>query len=279
MAISSWNNNASLVWLLLLAEVPTKLRTCLCLGLYWHCEHRGVSDPTLDNRGLRAPPLPTGALLRIKQQWSGARSGVRFEPAEACPLPWRCCRCWAHTAGWCSADSRWRRSHSAAPWNGTRGSRSGPFGCLHFPASWSADRWSTWQPRGTSWRAHSCQCRRNPGRGFADLRDKQIKEGGVGGMRVDRCVASVQEHKVPVEKEWGPQHRVRDSRSQVESSNFAIYQDGAMRSEAKGEIGKKKQRQPLIHTWRTSGLDLNLSNHSKKITLNPQGRAGLQIYF
>lgn len=61
-------------------------------------------------------------------------------------------------------------------------------------------------------------------------------------MRVDRCVASVQEHKVPVEKEWGPQHRVRDSRSQVESSNFAIYQDGAMRSEAKGEIGKKKTK-------------------------------------
>lgn len=38
-------------------------------------------------------------------------------------------------------------------------------------------------------------------RGFADLRDKQIKEGGVGRMRVDRGVASVQEHKVPVEKE------------------------------------------------------------------------------
>lgn len=52
-------------------------------------------------------------------------------------------------------------------------------------------------------------------RGFVDLRDKQIEEGGVGGMRVHRGVASVQEHEVPGQKERGPQHRVRDSRSQV----------------------------------------------------------------
>lgn len=69
-------------------------------------------------------------------------------------------------------------------------------------------------------------------------------------MRVDRGVASVQEHKVPVEKEWGPQHRVRDSGSQVESSHCAIYQDRAMRSEAQGEMEKKtKKKQPLIHAW------------------------------
>lgn len=42
-------------------------------------------------------------------------------------------------------------------------------------------------------------------RGFVDLRHKQIEEGGVGGMRVHRGVASVQEHEVPGEKERGPQ--------------------------------------------------------------------------
>lgn len=76
-----------------------------------------------------------------------------------------------------------------------------------------------------------------------DLRDKQIKEGGVGGMRVHWGVASVQKHKVPGEKEWGPQHRVRDSRSQVESSNFTIYQDRAMRFETKGKVKKKKKEE------------------------------------
>lgn len=43
-------------------------------------------------------------------------------------------------------------------------------------------------------------------RGFVDLRDKQIEEGGVGGMRVHRGVALVQEHEVPGQKERGPQH-------------------------------------------------------------------------
>lgn len=99
-------------------------------------------------------------------------------------------------------------------------------------------------------------------REFVDLRDKQIKEGGVGGMRVHWGVASVQEHKVPGDKEWGPQHRVRDSRSQVESSNFTVYQDRAMRFETKGKVKKKKRRRrSLIHTSWTSTLNLNLSNH------------------
>lgn len=81
--------------------------------------------------------------------------------------------------------------------------------------------------RGTSWRAHSCRrMKKNPVRGFSDLRDKQIKEGGVGGLWVDRGVASVQENKVPVEKEWGLWRWVKHSRSLVGSSNFAIYQDG-----------------------------------------------------
>lgn len=53
-----------------------------------------------------------------------------------------------------------------------------------------------------------------------DLRDKQIKGGGVGGLWRHWGVAPIQVNKVPVEKEWGPQHRVRDSRSQVESSNL-----------------------------------------------------------
>lgn len=57
-------------------------------------------------------------------------------------------------------------------------------------------------------------------RKLRDLRDKQVKEGGVGWLRVHRGVTPVQENKVSVEKEWGPQHRVRDSRSQVESSNL-----------------------------------------------------------
>lgn len=61
-------------------------------------------------------------------------------------------------------------------------------------------------------------------------------------MRVHRGVASVQEHEVPGEKECGPQHRVRDSGSQVESSNFTIYQDGAMRLETEGEAGKRKTK-------------------------------------
>lgn len=61
-------------------------------------------------------------------------------------------------------------------------------------------------------------------------------------MRVHRGVASVQEHEVPGEKEWGPQHRVRDFRSQVESSNSAIYQDRAMRLETKGEVEKNKTK-------------------------------------
>lgn len=85
--------------------------------------------------------------------------------------------------------------------------------------------------------------RSKPTRGFVDLRDKQIEEGGVRGMRVHRGVASVQEHEVPGKKECGPQHRVRDSRSQVESSNFTIYQDGAMRLETQGEAGKKKNKE------------------------------------
>lgn len=55
---------------------------------------------------------------------------------------------------------------------------------------------------------------------FCDLRDKQVKGAGVGGLRRHWGVAPVQKDKVPVEKEWGPQHRVRDSRSQVESSNL-----------------------------------------------------------
>lgn len=77
--------------------------------------------------------------------WSRARSGVRFTPEDGSALPWRCCRCWARIAGWCSADSRWRWSGSAARWNGMPGSRSGPSGSLRFPAWWWADRWSTFQ--------------------------------------------------------------------------------------------------------------------------------------
>lgn len=57
-------------------------------------------------------------------------------------------------------------------------------------------------------------------RRLRDLRDKQVKEGGVGWLRVHRGITPVQEDKVSVEREWGPQHRVRDSRSQVESSNL-----------------------------------------------------------
>lgn len=61
LSITSW------VWLVLCAEVWTQQHTCLRLGLYWHREHRGVSDPTLDSRGLGTPPPPV-ALLQIKWQ-------------------------------------------------------------------------------------------------------------------------------------------------------------------------------------------------------------------
>lgn len=201
--------------------------------------------------------------------WSRAHPGVRFAPKDGFALPWRCCRRWACIAGWCSADSRWRRSGSAAGWNGTPGSRSGPSGSLRFPTWWWADRRSTFQKTNLM-RIDDAQTDTNflgrlagnshskLTRGFADLRDKQIEEGGVGGMRVHWGVASVQEHEVPGEKECGPQHRVRDSRSQVESSNFTIYQDRAMRLETHGEVGKRKQRkQTLIHTLWTSTPNLN----------------------
>lgn len=48
---------------------------------------------------------------------------------------------------------------------------------------------------------------------YADLRDKEVKKGGVGGVQGHRGVAPVQKHKVSVNR-----HRVRDSRLQVESS-------------------------------------------------------------
>lgn len=49
-------------------------------------------------------------------------------------LPWRCCRKCTRRVGWCSADRRWRWSHSVAQWSGTLGSRSEPSGYLHSPA-------------------------------------------------------------------------------------------------------------------------------------------------
>lgn len=56
--------------------------------------------------------------------------------------------------------------------------------------------------------------------GFVDLQHIEFKEGEVERLQIDWGVASVQENKVPVKKQWGPQHRVKDSRSQVESSNL-----------------------------------------------------------
>lgn len=120
-------------------------------------------------------------------------------------------------------------------------------------------------------------------RGFVDLRDKKIKEGGVGGMRVHRGITSVQEHKVPGEKEWGPQHRVRDSRSQVESSNFTIYQDRAMRLETKGEIDTQKNKvgRSSIHfghppwTWIYQTAQIQ----QRKRHWLPQHWVGTQVYF
>lgn len=112
----------------------------------------GTVSTEVSENSLGTPVVPT--LLRFllhccgsneRTGWSRAHPGVRFAPQDGSALPWRRYRCWACIAGWCSADSRWRRSGSAAGWNGTPGSRSGPSGSLRFPTWWWADRWSTFQ--------------------------------------------------------------------------------------------------------------------------------------
>lgn len=84
---------------------------------------------------------------------------------------------------------------------------------------------------------------------WRDLRDKQVKGGGVGGLRIDRGVTPVQQDKVPVKREWGPQHRVRDSRSQVESSHLHSYQGPFVRLLQTVRDGKARFRHAGFHPF------------------------------
>lgn len=78
--------------------------------------------------------------------------------------------------------------------------------------------------------------------GFVGLQHNEIKEGGVEWLRIDWGVASVQENKVPVKKQRGPQHRVKDSRSQVESSKLQS-------TKTKPWSWRRQER------WRTKSMD------------------------
>lgn len=88
---------------------------------------------------------------------------------------------------------------------------------------------------------------------WRDLRDKQVKGGGVGRLRIDRGVTPVQQDKVPVKREWGPRHRVRDSRSQVESSRLQSYQGPFVR---------------LLQTVRDGKARFTHFTHSVRLFLN-----------
>lgn len=84
---------------------------------------------------------------------------------------------------------------------------------------------------------------------WTDLRDKQVKGGGVGRLWIDRGVTPVQQDKVPVKREWGPQHRVRDSRSQVESSHLQSYQGPFVRLLQTVRDGKARFRHAGFHPF------------------------------